>query len=536
MAGLAVSAGTVLAARSGPVTGQAEATKSRKPTDVVSVRDFGAKMDGTDETRILQAAINSSRGKTLVIPDGQIMAAGVTMLDASYSNTTIIFHGELLLKPMPPGSPNFGGAWVGLIIGRCDGVRLVFRGHGNRARQPAREHIFLVGIAGATNLEIPSFRAREIRGDGLYISQSDWLASSANPVGINIGVFEAYNSEDDGRNALSIISGENISIGTFRSFRVGGTINGMVMPGGLDVELDHPYQSVTNLSIGSLSVVTSGASGLGISGKGGGKSANVVGVSVGSFVVKNTSAGTIADEFGTVTQTNNHCLVVGDAVRNLIAKGSTTYTRARGDAVIVMDCQSVHIQVNVQHVREGARIGSDTGAKTGPVNSSIHINADDIGQRGIRISKAASTRISGRVSGPVKKHYSTVSGVYLLSPTMKDVVISVDVEYSSAWTRTYRQEGTARYENCAIRDCAVYGPYSDWTTWVGDAQLPRINVQGITEQSTLPKGGTWARGTFVRNTAPSGESARVLLGWVRLSDGNGTTLGVDWSAAYAAVS
>ncbi|CAG2146152.1 hypothetical protein LMG31506_03336 [Cupriavidus yeoncheonensis] len=531
--GLALSAGTLLAAKSAPTIGQEESSRPRASRDVINLREFGAKMDGSDETAILQAAINAARGKTLLIPDGQIMAGGVTMLDASYNNTTISFLGELLLKPMPQGRPSFGGAWVGLLIGRCDGVKLEFRGHGNRLRQPAREHIFLVGIAGATNLEIPSFRAREVRGDALYIGQSDWLANSANPVGINIGVFDAYNSEDDGRNALSIISGDNISIGSFRSFRVGGTINGAIMPGGLDVELDHPYQSVTNLSIGSLSVVTSGASGLGISGNSEGNSANVVGVSVGSFVVKNTCAPTVKDEFKAVTQTINHCFVVGNAVRNLIAKGSTTFTRARGDAVIVADCESIHIEVNVQHVREGARIGSDTGARTGPVNSSIHINADNTCQRGIRVGKAMNTRISGSVVNPEKGHYSTISGVYLLNPEMKDVVLSVDIGYSPSWTRTYRQDGTVKYENCAIRDCAVNGPYSDWTVWVGDVQLPRINVQGITEQGALPKGGSWARGTFVRNTSPSEQAGKLLLGWVRLTDGNGTTLGVDWSPAYA---
>jgi hypothetical protein len=532
LARLATIAGVALVGLRGADTRAAPG----KEANFASVKDFGAKMDGTDESALLQRAIDAQRGKTLIIPDGQITAAGVSLLDATYNNTTIIFVGELLLKARAPARTNFGGAWVGLIIGPCDGVRLIFRGHGNRANQPANEFCHLVGIAGARNLEIPIFRAREIRGDGLYIGQADWLSRSANPSGINIGTFDTYNSADDGRNGLTIVSGDNICIGSFRSSRVGGTINGVTMPGGLDVELDHTYQSVTNLSIGSVAVVTAGTSGLQFTGPGGAATAGVADVSVGSFVVSNTCAPTVADQFSSVTQTNNHCFIVSRGVRNLMARGSASFVRARGDAVIIADCECVHVEVSVRHVREGARIGSDAGVTTGPVKSHIHVNADDISWHGIHIGKAANTIVSGRVSRPVGGHYSTISGVYLLNAAVDNVSISVSVDYSDQWTRTYRREGSLACLNSAIRDCTIHGTYTDWNKRVGDVQLPRINVGGITDQPAMPGGGTWARGTFVQNTVPTVNAGKLLLGWTRLTDGSGNRAGTDWVQVHGLVS
>jgi len=147
--------------------------------EVLNARAFGAKGDGvTDDTAAIQAMIDAGKGKTVMIPDGTFIHAGVLLSGATYNGTTIVCYGELKLRPRAGAETTFGGAFVGLIIKDCDNVTLYYRGHGNRTNQTNNQECHLVGIAGATNFHAPIFHAREVRGDGVYVGQSDWMSSS----------------------------------------------------------------------------------------------------------------------------------------------------------------------------------------------------------------------------------------------------------------------------------------------------------------------------------------------------------------------
>lgn len=49
------------------------------------------------------------------------------------------------------------------------------------------------------------------------------------------------------------------------------------------------------------------------------------------------------------------------------------------------------------------------------------------------------------------------------------------------------------------------------------------------QASTIPTGGSWEVGDFVRNTSPVLSSGEVVFGWLRLTTGSGSVLGVDWA-------
>src|ERR1700747_1816138 len=72
----------------------------RSPSERFNVESYGAKGNGvTDDTAAIQAAIDAGRGKTVVIPEGTFIHAGVFLSGSTYSGTTIVCYGELRLRP-----------------------------------------------------------------------------------------------------------------------------------------------------------------------------------------------------------------------------------------------------------------------------------------------------------------------------------------------------------------------------------------------------------------------------------------------------
>lgn len=493
-------------------------------------QDYGVVADGvTEDTAAMQTAIDQNKGGTIVFRGGPHLCAGLLLSGPTYNNTTLIFESPLLLKTRPTaGTSNFGGGWVGLIIKDCDGVTLSFKGDGQRTTQPAEEHCHLVGFAGVTNIKVPLFIAKEIRGDGLYIGQSDWQANSANTSGVTIGVFEAVNSADDGRNGLSIVSGDNINVDTFRSYKVGGVIGAARMPGGLDIEPDHDYQSCKNIVIGSVNVTTTGTSGLAVAGRAGFDVTR--GIAIGSARVVNTCPPDQNDGAGNLTATVNHTLIVANATDVKIPNYLGCFTNAFGDAVIVSNATGVEIKGLVRHAREGARIGGDASdvAGAGVVSSVIDLQVFESCRYGIRTGKLVNTTVKGKVHTPTAGYYpGGLFAVYARDFAQTGIEYSVSVQASADWTRSYRNDNgvPATLTNCCIRDCDLSG--STWANIVnqaGDIIVPRFNVRGITDQASVPTayGTVFSAGQYVRNSAPAVGQPKgwYLVGGAWVSEGN----------------
>jgi hypothetical protein len=230
---------------------------------------------GSDQSANVAQWIYTNRGMILVFdpPPGQMYVFGGVLLDSNYSGTRLRWQGytQLPSNIASPGvttSPNFGGCWTGIVVGQADEV--TFENvmiHGNRLNMADNEHVIPIGVAGSTNLRIGhGWRVKEIRGDAIYVGQADWQSSTANPQYIDIGDGVAINSADDGRNAISLISCSGVTIGKIRSIGVGGVVDGVVQPGGLDIEPDYGYQSVTDVTVEELYVKTAGTSGVAVLG------------------------------------------------------------------------------------------------------------------------------------------------------------------------------------------------------------------------------------------------------------------------------
>lgn len=494
--------------------------------DIVSFTDYMTVAERTDarsgapaldHTTSMQAAIDANKGKKIIGPSGYVFnAAGLTLSGATYNGTEIVFEGEFLLKQRPlTSSATYQGAWVGILFKDVSNVSLTMRANGQRTVQPNEEHIYLVGLAGVQGMSIPYFKGREIRGDGLYISQSDWTTTSTNTDGLTIGTFEVSNSADDGRNGISLISADNVAIGTFRSMKVGGTVGAFTQPGGLDIEPNHSGQSCKNITVGSVNVVTAGTSGLAIQGIAG--TTVTRGVNIGVSEVLNTSAPSVNDGLGNLTITHNHTLLVRDSQDISVKSHRGRFSNAYGDSVIVHESTDVNIDGSVSHVAEGARLGNEASSPNGLIRCVVNLHITDTCRYGFRTGKLTGCKISGSVGVPTTGYYSgSLFGVIALASTQLDSEYLVNVAASSNWTRSYRNDATtpATFTNTVIRDCDLSGTWGDFTRQVGDMQVFRYNVRGVTDRTSIPSVGTnlWLTGQAVTNSIAGAKGS--YPGWV----------------------
>lgn len=211
-------------------------------SDKVNLLDAGA-IKSTDATDPLNRLVNACKGGVVRIPRGEFIASNILLSGSSYNNTRFECEGTILLKQRASSSDNnFGGAYVGIIIKDVFNISGNIKMNGRRTLQPVEEHIYCLGIAGGGDINL-NLDIQEVRGDGVYVSQSDWLSNSTITNGLILtGTVE--NSSIDGRNAVSIISANNFHVRmTYKN--VGGVVNSQ-QPGGINLEPNFDYQSITN--------------------------------------------------------------------------------------------------------------------------------------------------------------------------------------------------------------------------------------------------------------------------------------------------
>lgn len=481
---------------------------------------------GGDDSAALQAFIDANKGRHIVVR-GACTFAGVTLIGATYNGTRLtIQNHKLKVRGELPAT--FGGAWVGLLLKDVDGCQLDYFGDGQRSLQPQIEQTFLVGIAGGSNYRFGKVICTEVRGDGLYVGQSEWTSSSTPPTNIIIDSFIAYNSADDGRNGMSIISAKTMHVGAFTSIGVGGVVNGARMPGGLDMESDVAHHTIEDVSFGSVFVRSAGTVCVGIIGKDAGSE---------NYSAKRISIGHIDSRCTYASSTNGAAALVVLWAEDVTVDGGVVSQEnaSNGTGIIVDYVTGAEIELKIPKAKYGAQIGA-----TGWVRKSkIHLDVESYNGSGFVVSGATDSRISGSVTGAVSSTLTfavqTKSGGRAL--TQSKVIYSVHCPYDGLNLRGYRNEpgDVVTFSNCQIVNCDVSGYASSVLGMDGVAAgMKWRDVAGYDEITAIPSSGEWPVGHFVRsNNAGKDANNMFVMGWRRLTTGTNHAEGVDWMPARA---
>ena len=498
-----------------------------------SVKQFGAIGDGvTDDSAAMQACINAMRGKMVIIDAGfTFKCAGLVLNNGTYNNTTIACYGQILMTPDAGGS-TFGGAWVGILLQSVFGVRLLNPIiNGNRSAMTAREQIFCIGIAGAQNCTIVDPIFTETRGDCIYIGQSNWQSSSTNPQNIQIGKIRHVNSSVDGRNTVSVISCVGLYIEECMARNSGGTINGFIEPGGIDIEPDFGYETCSNIQIGPCDITTGGTAGLGVFGKS--ISGNDANLDWNCFDIRITNArvskiGTTGSALSAGPFTRVADLRIDDMF--ISYDGGT-----RGAGPVFDLCQRVEAKVRAANVTIGTLVGSTANADS----CKFDVTAYNFDTAIVRTTGVTNSKVIARRNGAAIPA-TTSFGVQLHNAgrtvTQQDVTYEIHCPYDGTLARALRNEPG----NLVTIGAGCVAAGGDWTGYpsglASDATMFANGVMNWTNQAAVPSSGSWAQGQFVTNNATAQAAGKILLGWMRLNTGSNNVLNTDWSNVFATIS
>jgi len=511
----------------------AESAANVTPTNYAyppgDVRRYGcAANDGTtDESAQLQNAVDANKGSGIWIPCGHtVVAAGILLSGSTYNRTTIRIDGTFKFKAAPTaGTNNFQSAvWAGIIVHNCDGVTVEVIGiiDGNSTNQPDNTHMHCLVLAGVTNFTCPVCNVKEIRGDGIYIGQATLTSNSTNSSNVHFGYIQGRNSADDGRNLLSIISCDRLTIERLDSYQIGGTVVSALMPGGLDIEPDFGYQSCTDIEIGIVRVVTAGTSGFNLFGKA------ITNDATRDWCIQRVR---FADVQVTRTGTSGSG-ISGAAIiraRDIRGNASMRYATTKGACWSIDYADRIFVRLDADNTTNAIALGGGDDVR----DSAIDGYVTRYSFAGFRTCKLTDVTLRGRCFDSLSVSGSTPFAIHCHdegrgSIQQTNVIYEVDAPYDGVNIRAMRNEpgNLVTYSGCVARDCDWSG-YSAFNVQC-DALIPTEGISGRNTRfaTAIPGVGTFVVGDRVYNADPTaGEAAS----WLRLTSGTSHTLNTDWA-------
>lgn len=483
---------------------------------------FSAVLDGVaNDSTAMQKLVDANKGKMVIVDRGVAMIAGVTLSGTTYDNTQIICTGGIL-KMAPDAGSTFGGAWIGILVKDCSDVRVNVLFDGNQSAMTVREQIFCVASAGSQDFKSDFMHFRNIRGDGLYVSQSDWFAASNPTRRMTLGIVTGYNATDSGRNTVSVISASGLTLGEIHSFQVGGLMNGVWQPGGIDIEPDKGYHVCEDITVGLANITTAGSSGIGILGKA------YTSDAVGDW---NTARINFLNFNLNLTRAASGGMSV---VRwfDVALNGQVNYPAgARGKGVVIAAGSRIKADIKTSGCTYGFQLGVGIPVK----DFDFNFKSNNYSGSGIRTSMLTNGTLKGRVGG--SPGGSTTFGVEChnegyVGATQTNVHYSVDAPYDNVAARAFRNDpaNPVVFTETYVSNCQWTGYGSPSVTC--DAAIFCENVKGYTDQPVIPANGTWAINTIVRKRNPDAATGKILTGWARLTTGSGNVPGTDWAPMY----
>ena len=221
----------------------------------LNIKDYGAIGDGqTDDTKAIQSVIDRLKnegGGEIFIPEGIYVAGGLVL----YSNMTLTGSGSLSILKTRTGDKEEARAKYLISVNPYDGgspdikdnaKNIVIRNlqlRGTVEKDGFFEHKHLLNLNAVTNVIVENVSFVGFRGDGIYLGSGNKANIERHNKNIMIRgcLFDGVNN--DNRNGVSIIDGEQITVEESRFIRV----SNKRMPGAIDVEPNDDFSFAQNL-------------------------------------------------------------------------------------------------------------------------------------------------------------------------------------------------------------------------------------------------------------------------------------------------
>lgn len=437
------------------------------------------------------------------IPEGSFSVKGVIL---SRSNYTLTCAGTLYLGVRASTSEINGGVpgFVGMVLQDCNEVSIQTRWHGQRALQPAEEHIYCLAVAGGSQIDI-DLDAQEVAGDGLYVSQSNWLANSTIPSHVSINA-RVRNSELSGRNAVSIISLDNFSI-KVDCTNVGGVINSVQQPGGLDLEPNQTYQTITN---GTVEVIADNcAFGFCIFGK----AYNVNNVKVKAIFSNNCKPYLTRFKNCDIDIQNKDSTKAAEVDTCLDSKIRIRHYDCTSGAIYGFNGQVLRCDIETTGVRWADSVAGHYDVQS----CTFKVVAQDCTGTGTGFAF-----IMGIPNGQTSAYVPAYNRYSIDCPRQTNAVYAI------------RNANGLVLSRCILCNSNLGG----WNNW-GEAVLGQVaNIiesticNGLSSSNAAPGIGYYPQGHIVRANSNTITTGRVLYGWLRLTTGNSHIPDTDWKTIH----
>ena len=509
---------------------------------VIDCRQFGVKGDGTNETVKVQLWLDccAEVGAEAYIPSTISPSAIGVVINSNHNGLKFNFEGFLKFYGngnAPVNKPTHidSGACYCLYLDGVSEISGFIRIDGNRADKQDLEQVHCIGLFGGSNHNV-SYEFKECQGDGIYLNQLDGNSNSAIAKNINIPFLKSSNSNYFGRNAMSVISVDTLTIGIFISLKHGGVISNVLQPCGFDIEPNYAFHKCTNISISSMYVETCGG-GFTVFGKS----------DSGNYVVRDVMISSLEVVIEYVAAFNAAAnstlrgifLVAADGVSissaKIRAKQNYATTKMFGAQIDASNNISIP-DMQTERIFCGALVGGSSWSVAGNISKVNNITLNikpSIYQRGLQIGDVSTADfrvnaitpallVSGSDVGVVQTILANGTGESTLVKSTR-ISVSAQAGITINWG-IYCVNKNIERENCLIYNSDLTAIPHNGTTinrMIGTANFQKMNIAGVT-----PKGGAdtisgtdiWGVGDVVNNNtnaASGGYIGKVFTsaGW-----------------------